>query len=257
MRRQDLYVSASERDLGLDGEEGGDRGEEEKVVEARLRAELNALLAGLLSIQPVSGEHGDDEGADGNSDAQQDPVVDEYEFRLFSTSGPGQKVVLATEDDAPAIRSRPISFYLRGELSPEERERFQVAAVSADEVLVEARRRAWGLEVPWRATRIVLPMGRKSQLVRDVGVLEGSKGRKRPGKKRRIAIRTKEKARKEASEAAEKQKMTKEEHLREKKKRLNREKKLKRRQKDREKKLEAKRGQDSGQDDMSVDGKTE
>jgi len=261
VRRQDLYDSASERDSSLDGEEGGDRGEQVEV-EGRLRAELNARLAGLLSIQPVLGEFGDGvDDADGNSGGRQDPVVDEFEFRLFSTSGPGQKVVLAEEDDGPAIRSRPISFYLKGKLSPEERERFQLAAVSADDVLADARRRAWGLEVPWRVTRIVLPPGRNNPKIRDGGALEGSKGRKRPGKKRRIAIRIKEKAKKEATAAVEQQKLTKEEHLREKKKRLNREKKLKRRQKEREKKLAATGGQNDGQgcgqDDILVDGESE
>lgn len=241
VRRQDLYDSVSERDSTPEEEDG------------KIRAELNARLASLLSLdlQAAAGLEGEEEEDEFDGERQVDqwspPDEAEFEFRLFSTSAPSQRVVLATGNDeehkGPAISSRPISFYLRGELSAEEKARFQFAAVTGAEVLAEAKKRAWGLEVPWRVTKIVVSTNYKRE-PKFQAATESLKtqGRKRPGKKKRIALRIKEKARKEALTAVEKQKMTKEEHLREKKKRLNRERKLKRRQKEKEKKLAAKGG---------------
>ncbi|KAK1754772.1 hypothetical protein QBC47DRAFT_384909 [Echria macrotheca] len=246
VRRQDLYDSASERD---DSSPDDDVPEEED--DGQIRAELNARLASLLSLDLQSG--GDITRQDDEKtlvdQRQQSPEDDEaeFEFRLFSTSGPSQKVVLAAEGegkhDGPAFSSRPLSFYVRGELSAEEKAAFQFAAMTGDEVLAQSKTRAWGLELPWRVTRIVVsqPSGKPGATAECSSSI--SRGRKRPGKKGRIKLRIKDKARKEALAAAEKQKMTKEEHLREKKKRLNREKKLKRRQKEKEKKMAVKGGE--------------
>ena len=195
------------------------------------------------------------------AEAEREDEAVEFDFRLFSTAGrqqkqqqpPPQKVVLAPRDedekhDGPALSRRPVSYYVRGELSAEERARYQLAAVSGGDVVARARQRAWGLEVPWRVTKVVIRSGGNREPGKGGGanIIDGDDdgvrmmGRKRPGKKRRILLRTREKAKKEAAVAAEKQRVTKEEHLKAKKKRLNREKKLKRRQKDKEKKLAAK-----------------
>ncbi|KAK0728127.1 hypothetical protein B0T26DRAFT_672712 [Lasiosphaeria miniovina] len=237
VRRQDLYDSASDRQPSP-----GDDG-----AEAELRAKLNARLSNLLAMDlrpPEAAASGVAQAAGDGSGEHQDE--DEFEFRLFSTSGAAPKVVLEDDSGArngrPAIAQRPVSFYIRGELTPEEHERLRFSAVSGKDVLAGAQQRAWGLEVPWRVTKITIGTAQKrpktgsqpSGLSELAG--EHSKKKTRPGKKMRIAARIKERAQKEAAAALEKKKMTKEEHLKEKKKRLNREKKLKRRQKEKEKK---------------------
>ncbi|KAK5658502.1 hypothetical protein OQA88_1894 [Cercophora sp. LCS_1] len=236
VRRQDLYDSASDR---------GSSPDVDSEREAELRAKLNAQLSSLLQLDVQTDDvlmQDDDE----KTVVQSPPEQEEFEFRLFSTLEPSKIVLVNPEDEkhnGPPISVRPISFYVRGELSPEERERFEHAAVNANQILAEAKKRAWGLEVPWRVTRIIV---RGKQQTRSDGKDGETKGRKRPGKKRRIAIRIKTKAAREKAEAEEKQKMTKEEHLREKKKRLNRAKQIKRRQKAKEQKMAATMGEGGG-----------
>ncbi|KAF3359328.1 hypothetical protein VdG1_02351 [Verticillium dahliae VDG1] len=70
------------------------------------------------------------------------------------------------------------------------------------------------------------------------GLREDGK-RKRPGQKKRLAMRTREREAKKKAEEAEKLKTSKEEQLREKKKRLNRQRKLKRRAKAKEERAAA------------------
>lgn len=229
-------------------------------------------------------ESSDDDGSDEEDTPMQDqaPLEEEeeaaeFEFRLFSTSAP-QKIVLLSKDEEDGagetvIADRPISYYIRGELTPEEQEQFRAAAVTSQDILNWAKQRAWGLEVPWRVRKIVVTVkGKKADRAAAATALHGQpvatgtevqqqagggeqqkKKKKRLGKKGRIAMRIKEKARKEKEEAEQKQKMTKEEHLKEKKKRLNREKKLKRRQKEKEKKMAGKAGSSVG-DAMSAVG---
>ena len=224
----------------------------------------------------------DDDDDDDESDSEEDTPMQgqppqeqeeeeaaEFEFRLFSTSAP-QKIVLPSKEEEEGagetvIADRPISYYIRGELTPEQQEQFRAAAVTSQDILNWAKQRAWGLEVPWRVKRIVVTVkGKKAEGVaaathqhgqvqqqEDGG--EQKKKKKRLGKKGRIAMRIKERARKEKEEAEQKQKMTREEHLKEKKKRLNREKKLKRRQKEKEKKMAGKAGSSVG-DAMSAVG---
>ncbi|KAK3501630.1 hypothetical protein B0T13DRAFT_535002 [Neurospora crassa] len=226
----------------------------------------------------------DDDGSDEEDTPMQDQApleeeeeATEFEFRLFSTSAP-QKIVLPSKDEEDGagetvIADRPISYYIRGELTPEEQEQFRAAAVTSQDILNWAKQRAWGLEVPWRVRKIVVTVkGKKADRAAAATALHGQpvatgtevqqqaggseqqkKKKKRLGKKGRIAMRIKEKARKEKEEAEQKQKMTKEEHLKEKKKRLNREKKLKRRQKEKEKKMAGKVGSSVG-DAMSAVG---
>jgi hypothetical protein len=240
VRRDELYRDGSDGDDGMHDEQ----------EDAGIRAKLNERLSRMLDLDlepQISGDGGPE---------PMDQDEPELEFRLFSTSAP--KVVLPDDDefqgDGGILSARPTSFYLK-DFTPEERERFREVAVSYADITQGARQRAWGLEVPWRVTKITL----KSCSTSTVASQPGSKSkqqagedeemgkRKRPGKKRRIALRIKDKERKEKErirkekeEANEKNRMTKEEHLREKKKRLNREKKLKRRQKEKEKKMAGK-----------------
>ncbi|KAK4452291.1 hypothetical protein QBC34DRAFT_398294 [Podospora aff. communis PSN243] len=253
VRREDLFDSASGRESSPD--------EENDSSAALLRAKLNAQLSNLLAVNIDAGPGEDEDVPMGEDGANEQPPEEEFEFRLFSTSGPSQKIVLAAEGEkheGPALSQRPISFYVRGELTPEELEKFKAAAVSSADVIAEARKRAWGLEVPWRVTKIVVSTGRnqgragpRSAVAPGLAVADGELGkRKRPGKKRRIKLRKEEKAKQED----EKKKMTKEEHLKEKKKRLNREKKIKRRQKEKEKKAAMKGGAESNNGDESASG---
>ena len=187
-----------------------------------------------------AGEDTPRRGGTGEASTHQQPVGDEeYEFRLFSTTAPS-KVVLVPEA-APD-----------GEA---EWKQYRAAALTGEDVLALSKQRCWGLEVPWRVTTIeasrkelgaleASTAGDTADTVSDEG--EDTAGalqkKKRPGKKRRIALRIKEKADKAKAEAELKLQMSKEEHLAEKKKRLNREKKLKRREKERAKKAAGKAG---------------
>lgn len=251
VRREDLFDSTT-RDSSPDSTDENEA--------ALLREKLNARLSNMLAVNLEAGPappDNDIEMHDDGADEQPPDAEEQFEFRLFSTSAP-QKIVIAPdelkEQEGPLISTRPISFYVRGKLSPEELERYRIAAVAGSDVLAESRKRAWGLEVPWRVRTIVVSAGGKvagrkgSQAAGAAGLEEAAgetAGRKRPGKKRRIALRKKEKAKTEE----ESKRMTKEEHLKEKKKRLNREKKLKRRQKEREKKAAGKGGSEAGGQD--------
>ncbi|KAK4127808.1 hypothetical protein N657DRAFT_641857 [Parathielavia appendiculata] len=264
VRREDLYSSPhSSRSSSPEHDYSP------KVAE--LRAKLKTRLSDLLSLSVnVASTTADtaSRSAKYDEDAQEEgPHEAEFTFRLFSTSTADAvpKVVLAPDDEdearrpysGPAISQRPVSHYLRGELTPRERAQFEYSAVTGQEVLAWAGQRAWGLEVPWRVTRVVLTVdgkektgngmhGRLQQRQKLGAQLEEGKKKKRPGKKTRIVLRKREKARREAEAAAQKLKMSKEEHLKEKKKRLNHLKKLKRRQKEKEKKLAA-RGEAGGE----------
>lgn len=210
---------------------------------------------------------------------QEEEEAPEFEFRLFSTSAPSKIVLPSKEEEEGAgetvIADRPLSYYIRGELTPEQQEQFQAAAVTSQDIYSWAKQRAWGLEVPWRVKKIIVSVKGKgaegAEALYGQPIVTGTevqqqqqetaggeqqqekKKKKRLGKKGRIAFRIKEKARKEKEEAEQKEKMTKEEHLKEKKKRLNREKKLKRRQKEKEKKMAGKAGSSVG-DAMSAVG---
>jgi len=257
VRREDLIDPDSTRQSSP--------GEEEQAeIQARLKAHLSKFLSVDLDALPQEETSTQTQGEE--PQAGSEPEEPEFEFRLFST-GPVQKVVLTPVDDQKEgvydennggiVENRPLSYYVRGELNPEQREQFQSAAISGGDVLQGAKQRAWGLELPWRVTKITMSSSQKSEKKEQqtdhssttirIPDQEGGGKRKKLGKKARIATRIKQKA---AAEL-EKQRMTKEEHLKEKKKRLNREKKLKRRQKEKEKKLAAGIGGGDGNDDAS------
>lgn len=278
MRREDLYDSGSDR--------GGAFEPGETEEDAELRAELNARLSSLISLNLITPPAGGDEGVfvvdtepppvakkDEQEESDKAPTQTqaeaeeaEFAFRLFSTSAPSQTVVLASKDqdvasgEDVAFARRPISHYVRGELSAQEKEQFQLAAISAQDVLAAASQRAWGLEVPWRVTKITVAAKKGAQPVVGPAVEAPDKRKKtRPGKKRRIVLRIRDKKKQEEMgkkkaqlEKRQSQMMSKEEHMREKRKRLNRERKLKRRQKEKEKKAAA--GIEGGNED---DGKSE
>lgn len=265
MRRDELYGSSSD---------GGDDQSENGVEDAEERARLNERLSSMLGLdlcapEPAPAPKQGPDAADGHepegAHGHEGDHEEEFEFRLFSApagaSAPA-KVVLSASDDEDAARgdgafiqpARPESYYLAGEATPEQQERYRWSAITADDIAAGASKRAWGLERPWRVVKISLSSGKSSRRTTGLvtaattasGDADDGPKRKRPGKKRRIAVRIKARAEKEKREAdkarreaEEKQRVSKEEHLLEKKKRLNREKKLKRRAKEKEKKLAA------------------
>ncbi len=241
MRREDLYDSSI-----------GEEDNRDEVVDSALRDKLNAQLSGLFNFS----------FADTSNDVQQpqqpDDNVDQataegnfaFSFRLFRDEEPSHKVVLDRDEALEqtgggglVVGRRPTSYYVADKPSPGAMAKFRAAAVTSDYLFQDAKKRRWGLEKPWRVTTITVTRSAGGDPTHHSGEDEAEASeyrRKRPGKKRRIILRTRQKARKEREES-EKQKLTeKEQHLKDKKKRLNREKKLKRRAKDREKKLSVK-----------------
>ncbi|KAK4219262.1 hypothetical protein QBC37DRAFT_368262 [Rhypophila decipiens] len=236
IRREDLFDTESTRHSSPEEDEKAE-------IQAKLRAKLSTILTVDFDDQDQQAAQ-DETDPDGRPQQEEPepPAEPEFEFRLFST-GPAQKVILPpAENERPPgeydensggiVEPRPLSYYIRGELSPEQKEQFASAAIDASDILKGARQRAWGLELPWRVVKITVTDQKGDDNKPAVVVVPGkTTGKKKKlNKKGRIASRTKHKAALEL----EKAKMTKEEHLKEKKKRLNREKKLKRRQKERE-----------------------
>ena len=221
-----------------------DDGDENEELDTELEARLNAQLARSLGVdltqppsQPQTQEapYEDEDDEDGEDDDQ-----GEFAFRLFSTAGATSKVVL--EDESPGtgegglVSSRSPSFYLAPKLSKEQTKAIGQAAVSVDDILLRSKRPLWGLAMPWKVTKISMPRGAKAPGADTAAEEDGANKRKRPGKRKRIGLRIKKKAREERVEAASKKAIDKEEHLKEKKKRLNRLKKLRKKAKNREQK---------------------
>ncbi|ROW02639.1 hypothetical protein VSDG_01605 [Cytospora chrysosperma] len=260
VRRDELYDSSSDADSN-----SSQNGAEDAELRARFNEQLSNLLGLDLSPpEPAAEQDADPDSAQRQGGAEEHEgkhEEEEFEFRLFSTSSKTAaptKVVLSASDDegeqgegAFLMPARPVTYYMAGEPTPEQREGYQQAAVTAEDILAGAGKRAWGLERPWRVVKITVSSGKSPGGPRGVVSAtltakgqedEGAK-RKRPGKKRRIAMRIKAKA----ERAQVDQKMSKEEHLREKKKRLNREKKLKRRAKERQQRLAARGNGEGGE----------
>ncbi|KAI5921353.1 hypothetical protein F4810DRAFT_678650 [Camillea tinctor] len=241
VRREDLYGSASDEEDDHDDQ-----------LESAAQEKLHARLSGLLSFSFVEDESGQkdqptDKPLDGaivegtGTEAIEEAGEEAFVFRLFRDEEPSHTVVLTKDDELVGqggdgglvVPKRPQSYYFADDPSPEIAMRFRMAAVSADYLLKDARRNRWGLEKPWKVTSITIST-RKEGPIGGSESQAAEKKRKRPGKKRRIILRVREKAKQEREEAEKKHSTEKEQHLKDKKKRLNREKKLKRRAKARE-----------------------
>ncbi|KAH8179596.1 hypothetical protein LIA77_01115 [Sarocladium implicatum] len=246
VRRDELY--------GFDNSDDEISGE--GVMDTELRAQLQEQLArslGLVTDENLTSHPGKDTEFTSRKveqvspglipdDGEEDPAKDsgdEFEFQLFSTSEP-TKVLLEDEDlgDGALLRRRPESYYLATQFSDEQKTMFADAAVTADDIFERAKVRSWGLEVPWRVIQATEFIGATtSQQAKPDEVTEDAKrGKGRPGKKKRMAMRSKARAAEEKAKAASAKLAEKEEHIKDKKKRLNRLKKLRRRAKEREKK---------------------
>ncbi|PSR90822.1 hypothetical protein BD289DRAFT_473276 [Coniella lustricola] len=286
VRREELYASSSD-DGSHDGNR--QQTAKDDAEDLDVRAKLNERLSQLLGLdlssttEPAAAEQhqppavaaaaaaaaaaetpatdNEQQPQDGAGEEHEDKHEEEFEFRLFSTSAKTTapaKVILTASDDEDAdmgdgaftVPARPRAYYLLGEPTVEELERYRCAAVAGEDIVLGARKRAWGMERPWRVVRITASgeaikgdnaeakpgSTRRPKTGADNEEKGQQEKRKRPGKKRRIAMRVRTKAEQVKKENEDKQKMSKEEHLAEKKKRLNRERKLKRRAKEREKK---------------------
>lgn len=129
-----------------------------------------------------------------------------------------------------------------------QKQEYAYAAVSGEQVFERSHDRAWGLELPWKVTTITVTRKAKPGEEAEDGA---SKSKRRPGKKQRISLRKRSKA-KEERKVVEAQRLTeKEEHIKDKKKRLNRLKKLRKRAKAREQK-QAGKGEGGDSDDDSA-----
>lgn len=212
---------------------------------------IPTTMSGGVS-QPKDLAGGDREESTATDEEQDEPLPEEFEFRLFG--GPGlaaTKIVL--EKDRPykpgegtIVSRRPISFYFSRPATGNARARYEASVVTFDQIMERSQQRLWGLERPWKTVATINisskgkakgPSNATMVVATDGG--EMNKTRKRPGKKKRIKKRKMAEVSKERRAAEEKAKLDKEEHLKAKKKRLNLVKRLRSRAKAKEKKQAA------------------
>lgn len=194
---------------------------------------------------------------------------DGFEFRLFAPrpaakktadadgSGSGQaeetvtRIQLIDDGDdgvggegAFVGRGRKEEFYFAAPATGKKKEEFEMMAVSGEEVQGQLTVRYKGLEVPWKV-RTLRVKGKTWRLKDDnglkaciAGTMEGEVlgKKKKPGKKRRIVLRTRMKEIAEEKEKRSREAREKEEREKEKKKRLNGLKRAKKRAKDKARK---------------------
>jgi hypothetical protein len=208
----------------------------------------------------TSSDAGDDrDGEEVEEDDETGPL--EYDFSLFGGTAAAQTKVILEDEDAPQGEGglvnprRPLSFYAVTNVPEEQKRQYSLAAVSGEDVVLRSSWRRWALEIPWKVTHIpAIRRGRSDASEgKKVAEEEGDVKRRRPGKKRRIALRAKQRSAKDKAEAAAAQKVEKEEHIKDKKKRMNRLKKLRKRAKNREQKQANARAADEDGDRLSDD----
>jgi hypothetical protein len=156
--------------------------------------------------------------------------------------GKTQTIILDLEDIGIGqagfvIPKRNPNYYLSSKAQGEAKRRFEYAAVSGEEILGARKRRAWGLEVPWRVTVIKVPgkIKRDKDAIQapkatEIDILDSKKGK--PGKKQRIILRKRARRIAEEEEKRQRELELKNETEREKRTRRNREQKLKKRAKE-------------------------
>lgn len=231
--------------------------EPDEEIQSLLQSRLAEVYAPIAALSTITNTRTAEE-TNPKPELREDDLEDGFEFRLFATSKGSKSPsdlrtgrIILENDDAPldehggfAIPWRDPRYYFTGEITPLQKDQYEIAAVSGENVLRGLQIRHTGLEVPWRVTTIQLGKSIYKKLrARDVGVKDeeprpedGISKRKRMGKKMRILHRKREKIRKE-SELSEQQKLAEKEAAeREKKTRRNREKQQKKRAKEKAKK---------------------
>lgn len=247
-------------------------GSDDEGYDAELLAKLNAQIARSLGLdesyaQPrdlaTTPSHLTRHGSDAHeSESEPEPEAgaeddedagnEEFAFRLFSSTRPSQKVVLeedlGPQGDGGFAFPRPLSRYMVTNLTADQKQQYAFAAVSGDEVLARSKDRAWGLELPWKVTKIAVTRKRRSgeSICTAEEVTEKKKGK--PGKKQRISLRKRAKTREETERVEAQKLLEKEEHSKDKKKRMNRLKKLRKRAKNKETKAATKDGEAGAED---------
>ncbi|KAG0648271.1 hypothetical protein D0Z07_5239 [Hyphodiscus hymeniophilus] len=249
VRRSDLYKRSQSA--------SPNPSEPDPHLEAELRARL-ASIYGPLSDHLISGSGAYNEPADFDTEdrASVEHGQQEFEFRLFSTSGAGrsvneedvvaQKVLLNGDDEEDGdggfvVKDRNRGYYFAEKAFGERQMGFEIMALSGNDVLSRARRRAWGLEVPWRVRVLHAGKTEVGGVLNEMGPEEREKDakRRRPGKKRRITLRQRQKLRQELQQQKKAEMEAKEEAEREKRTRRNREKKVKKKMKEKAKKADS------------------
>lgn len=222
--------------------------EAQNILQSRL-----AELYGPIATDPAIADD-EIEERDLDDETQEDAEKHGFEFRLFATdevlkSANGSKanrIRLENDDDISDAKGvfvvpwRDPRYYFTGALTALQKRRFELAAVSGEDVHRELRIRPYGLEVPWRVSvirmgasnRKSLKLGNAAVIAEELRTELERKKRKRMGKKSRITHRKREAIRREM-QVSEQEKLAAE---REKKTKRNREKQLKRRAKEKAKK---------------------
>ncbi|PMD28682.1 hypothetical protein NA56DRAFT_675740 [Hyaloscypha hepaticicola] len=243
VRRSDLYTSRSPSSSPGPAAD--------PTLESALHSRLAALYGPIPipSTDPAPSNPTRTPKASASADADVQPEQEnpqesqeephEFEFRLFSAPKysndndiQAQKIILASPssehgDGGFVTRERDRRFYIAEPATGERKQRFVFAAVSGEEVLNLARRRAWGLEVPWRVKAIRYGQGEVL-----IQVHPSEKGKRKPGKKRRIVLRERQRKVVQREEAKKRERERGEEAEREKRTRRNRVKKVKRKMKE-------------------------
>lgn len=154
------------------------------------------------------------------------------------------RVQSPTVDDGPGglvNPERPREYYFRDSLSPEAKDRLELAAVSGEEVVGRSRTVWSGCLLPWRVTTIFSTSKWASPAsVQTIDQNDLPRKKRRKGKKTRLAIRKKATAARERLEKEQKSAADKELEEKIKRAKRNRDKKLKKRERDKAKKAASK-----------------
>ncbi|KAH7166135.1 hypothetical protein EDB81DRAFT_275881 [Dactylonectria macrodidyma] len=247
---------------------------EDESYDAELQARLNAQIAKSLGLdetdpQPkdlavtpshLTGNGADADSAEAGAGDEEDADIDGFEFRLFSSTRPSQKVVLeedvGLQGDGGLAFPRPASYYRLTNLTVDKKQQYAFAAVSGDDILARSKDPVWGIQLPWRVTIIAVARKRRPGESACISEEVAAQTKAKPSKKQRISLRKRAKLREETEKVEAQKLMVKEEHTKDKKKRMNRLKKLRKRAKSKQEKAVAKAGEaeacaaDSG--DMSA-----
>ncbi|TVY41699.1 hypothetical protein LSUB1_G003163 [Lachnellula subtilissima] len=223
VRRSDLYARSQSSPTPS---------EPDPELEAQLQARLASLYGSAFDTSASTSTPKPSVAPNGKSqpDTEVEDEPAEFEFRLFSSGkndeAAPQKIVLEVEEEELGeggfVRKRDLAYYFAEKAVGEQKWQFESAALSGEDILDLAKRRAWGLEVPWRVT--VLKTSVKSKTAGGAADKMVAAGKR----KKRDEIEEKERRDKELKDETEREKRT----------RRNREKKVKKKMKEKAKKAE-------------------
>ncbi|KAI9718068.1 MAG: hypothetical protein M1812_004326 [Candelaria pacifica] len=220
------------------------------TLEQLLRPEVLESLNSLPPPQPVI------TSSDNPTQTTTEPDEEEFEFHLFSTSAQTPTADAATTAPKINLRSPPPSSTNPGFVIPHRpreyyfadhgrRAEYQNIAVTGEDILAQRKVRWTGNFLPWRITTFnssITPstpsLQQPEQQPTTLSLQAPPKPKCRTSKKRRLAIRKKEKTNTERSKQAVQSRAIQEAAEREKRTRRNREKKVKKKEREKAKKSE-------------------